>query len=320
MRIETAVIEVVNNCNLKCLHCYGFFNSCKVISQEDFRDYIKKLYSIGVTHLIISGGEPLLLGNGILTYLKIAREEKMHYITIVTNGTIQNVDYYRIMQLVDSIQISIDGNKEVHDLIRGKGNYERTLKTIIHLANLNSSKVIIMMALHSDNYPKLQYVYDLARRYHTRFAVEIVTACGRGANIRLLTIEQLRELREFLISNSISCNDPISFCLTTPKNFFNRFMIAGCAAGVSAICIDTDGTIYPCARLRLPMGNIKDGYDAMYSSLVFKQLNNRELFKGKCSFCSNLFICGGCRARSFAKNQDYLDEDPYCITFEQKTK
>lgn len=317
MRIETAVIEVVNYCNLKCAHCYGVFEKRKTISLEDFQTYVKQLYELGVTRLTISGGEPMLLGNALIPYLEVARAEKMRHVTIVSNGTIDSVDYSRILTLADRFQISIDGDKDVHDKIRGCGNYDKSLKTLFQLVKLDPSKVNIMMALHSGNFTSLQHVYQLAFDNHVKFAIEVVTPCGRGSSIVVLSNAQLDILKKFLGDYNISCNDPLCFCDSNFKEFFNQNLLSGCAAGVSAICIGSDGTIFPCARLRLPLGNIKDGINVIFESHIYKDLNNRILFKGRCAHCSNLFVCGGCRARAYAEHNDYLAEDSHCITFEE---
>lgn len=317
MRIETAVIEIVNYCNLKCTHCYGVFEKRKIIPLEDFQTYVKQLYELGVTQLTISGGEPMLLGNEIIPYLEVARKEKMHHVTIVSNGTIDTVDYSRVITLVDRIQISIDGDEETHDKIRGCGNYAKALRTLHQLAKIDSSKVNIMMALHSDNFIFLKHVYHLALDNNIKIAVEVVTPCGRGKNIKMLSKSQLEELQKFLFDYGVSCNDPLCFCTTHFKEYFNQNLLAGCAAGVSAVCIGSDGTIFPCARLRLPMGNMKDGFGVIFESSIYRNLNNRLLFKGRCAHCSNLYICGGCRARAYAEYNDYLAEDSHCITFEE---
>jgi radical SAM protein with 4Fe4S-binding SPASM domain len=63
------------------------------------------------------------------------------------------------------------------------------------------------------------------------------------------------------------------------------------------------------------VGNLKTEkfQDVWLNAEMFKQLRNRKNLKGACGACKYKFICGGCRARANAYNEDYQASDPGCV-------
>jgi hypothetical protein len=45
---------------------------------------------------------------------------------------------------------------------------------------------------------------------------------------------------------------------------------------------------------------------------VMEEIRNRTLLQGRCGICELQNICGGCRARAYARTGNYLAEDPSC--------
>lgn len=283
-----------------------------------YNSYLKELYDCGATRLTITGGEPFLLGNKLIDYILIARNIGFPYIAITTNGTIQIDNIQQVIDSINLLQISLDGEELIHDDIRGKGSYRKTTLFIQQLNVTSRDKVCIMMSLHKKNFSDLETIHKYARLNKVSFAIEIVTQCGRGSNLEILDSAQMQFVNKYITQNNISCNDPITFCNRNDISLFNPLLLAGCAAGISALCVDSKGVVYPCARLRIPMGNLSEGIDTILKSELYRNLNNRKLLKGKCAGCKFLYSCGGCRARAFAATGDYLAEDQYCITYMEK--
>lgn len=91
-----------------------------------------------------------------------------------------------------------------------------------------------------------------------------------------------------------------------------------CQAGISGLTLLPDGTIMPCRRLNVPIGNVrKDSLREVWvSSEVLQQLRNKEIYKGKCGICRRWATCRGCRAIAYAHSGDLLTEDPQCFISE----
>ncbi|MGB7544500.1 MAG: SPASM domain-containing protein [Methanothrix sp.] len=88
----------------------------------------------------------------------------------------------------------------------------------------------------------------------------------------------------------------------------------GCLAGRSFVFVSRNGDVYPCGYLPLKVGSIreKNFIDIWENSPELIALRERSL-KGKCGRCRYVSICGGCRARSFARTGDFLGPDPSCL-------
>lgn len=91
-------------------------------------------------------------------------------------------------------------------------------------------------------------------------------------------------------------------------------MTRGCLAGTAVCFVSNAGDIYPCGYLPVSAGNVRQQRfaDIWASSTVFQQLRDPSALGGKCGVCKYEGICGGCRARAFSDNGDYLAEEPFC--------
>lgn len=315
MRIELAVVEITNSCNLMCKHCYGHFNNKKNMELFEFEDIVQQLYNLGCTKIVISGGEPLIVGDKIYEYSKIVKKYNIPFLALTTNGTLDNISDYKILKLFDLIQVSIDGKEKQHNYIRGKGNYNKSIN-FIKKYNQKLSNFVIMMAVNKYNFHDILYVNDLSKSLNAKFALEIVTPCGRGTNIDVISDKEMKWLKQYIKDNKIDCSDPIKFCDNDDREYFNNSFSVGCSAGVSAVCIDSFLNVYPCARLRISIGNLKNKtlLECMDNEVI-KKLKNRDLLEGKCSNCYNKYICGGCRARVYAKTGNFLEGDDDCVDY-----
>ena len=87
-----------------------------------------------------------------------------------------------------------------------------------------------------------------------------------------------------------------------------------CSVGNNALTIMPDGTVYPCRRLPISIGNImKDGlFKIWYDSEFLWNIRNPKNIQGKCKTCDLLANCRGCRAVAYFCVGDYLAEDPQC--------
>ena len=73
---------------------------------------------------------------------------------------------------------------------------------------------------------------------------------------------------------------------------------APCIIGRDGLCIMPDGTVLPCRRFPIPVGNLLR--DPLQENL-----------KGKCGRCG-IEDCRGCRSLALALTSDPFAEDPHC--------
>ena len=86
-----------------------------------------------------------------------------------------------------------------------------------------------------------------------------------------------------------------------------------CPCGVQYCRITPDGKLTACPYLPVPAGDLRTQPfgEVWLSSELFRGLRNGTL-GGKCGACEYRKLCGGCRARAYALEGDYLAADPSC--------
>jgi len=109
--------------------------------------------------------------------------------------------------------------------------------------------------------------------------------------------------------------DPLASQPPDPDPLQSVAPCSGCAAGLSGMTLLADGTITPCRRLPLPLGNIRDDSlrEIWAGSAVLAALRDKSRYHGRCGRCPRWAVCRGCRAVAFAYTGDYLADDPHCF-------
>jgi radical SAM protein with 4Fe4S-binding SPASM domain len=89
--------------------------------------------------------------------------------------------------------------------------------------------------------------------------------------------------------------------------------VGGCAAGLNGLTVEPDGTVLPCRRLPIAIGNVfESDLDALWASPVLETLRDRDRLEGACGRCARRWSCGGCRAVAHAVHGRLMAEDPQC--------
>ncbi len=119
-----ASLKLTSKCSLSCIHCPWTKNQTPDISTDKWCEIISTVADCGVIQLILEGGEPTLRKD-LSQIIKHGKECGVS-VTIATNGMQPLNSFYP-----DRFLISVDGMKEVHNSIRGKGAFEILEKNIL---------------------------------------------------------------------------------------------------------------------------------------------------------------------------------------------
>lgn len=123
----TAVWEVTMGCNMRCKHCGS---SCAQpladeLTTGEALDIIDQLPAVGLRWITLSGGEPLTRHD--LSSLISRLAEKEIAVNIITNGWLLADKARSLCESgVSTVAVSLDGPREIHDMIRMAGSYERS--------------------------------------------------------------------------------------------------------------------------------------------------------------------------------------------------
>jgi AdoMet-dependent heme synthase len=333
-------LHLTERCNLRCKHCYQEEKRPDEMSLPEIKsvfgevsDLLKdwtKTYEVTFTPSFnVTGGEPFLRQD----IFEILEELKnMGFDTyILSNGTLISRDIaISLTELgVKGVQISIEGPRGIHDDIRGAGSFSASLKGIRNLLDAGT-EVTLNTTLSDINAPFFMDVIDLASSLDVQrlgFSRLVPSGSGKKLLSRMLKREVLEDLYNKIFSLNtgglrIVTGDPVASQLREPsdEDADRRWPNGGCAAGVSGLTVLPDGTVTPCRRLPVPIGNIrKDSLREIWaSSEILNALRDKSSYKGKCRECNKWSACRGCRAIAFAFSRaedkaGYLAEDPQCF-------
>ena len=114
---KTVWLTTNRTCNNKCNWCYASNCKDKLMNYNDIKEYVNELYKIGVTKIILIGGEPTIFDDIVKTIKYIS--DKGISVSMASNGRLFS-DYSFAKKLVDAglknCNISIKGSDEVEYL------------------------------------------------------------------------------------------------------------------------------------------------------------------------------------------------------------
>ena len=125
-------------CNFNCTYCFEHDMKGKETSNNNLNKifrYVEKQLENNKVRLVLYGGEPLLLQNynKIEKVLSFAQKNNIK-VKIITNGYLLDIFSKLLLKYkrnIDYLLITLDGDKDQHDLTRKKKNKEGTYKKIV---------------------------------------------------------------------------------------------------------------------------------------------------------------------------------------------
>lgn len=143
------VLFINNECNLRCKHCCINKDKTIIKSYEQIKQELEYSYKIGSRFVDFEGGEPTLWHDKEKTFndLVFLAKQIGFFSTTVTTNAQNSFDDIK----ADHIWVSLDGIKEAHDAIRGKGTFCRVIENIHNFGVINSKKVSVNMVINKLN-------------------------------------------------------------------------------------------------------------------------------------------------------------------------
>lgn len=333
--------HLTERCNLKCTHCYQNDAPAAELTTADIMHAVheiaatiqswKDAYGLTFSPSVnITGGEPFLRDD-LFEILEEFRSIGFETF-VLTNGTF--IDKYQAGRLliagVKGVQVSIEGPEAVHESIRGRSSFASSFRGVKHLIDAGL-QVTLNATLSKVNADYLLDTIKIASDSGVhRLGFSRLVPSGRGKDFvrQMLGTEEVMRLYDQIFMNDsykgleIVTGDPVAsqFRNKTGTDDCGDIALGGCAAGISGMTIMSDGTMLPCRRMPIPLGNVKrDSFREVWAaSDVLNDLRERKKYKGKCGTCNKWAHCRGCRAIAYAYSQvrgkgDYLAPDPQCF-------
>ncbi len=132
------IVSITNACNLNCAGCYSKIVNSRhekkekeYLKSDDWEKIFIEASSLGISFILLAGGEPLLRKDVIL---KAAGATSILF-PVFTNGVMLKEDFLRTFDKNRNLipVLSIEGNEETTNRRRGKGVYTMLKNTMEHL-------------------------------------------------------------------------------------------------------------------------------------------------------------------------------------------
>ena len=294
--VKALCLHIAHDCNLACKYCFA---------EEGEYHGRRALMSFEVVKQLVEYGRSI----------EEANNKKFRF-TLTTNGILLNDEILEFANKeMSNVVLSIDGRKEINDLMRPTRNNHGSSYDIIMpkfkkvAESRNQMNYYVRGTFTHNNLDFSKDVFHLADEGFEQISVEPVVAqptddyAIREEDIPTI-LEQYDILAKELVKRKKAGNG---------FNFFH-FMIdlnggpcvakrlSGCGSGCEYLAVTPWGDFYPCHQFvgneDFLMGNVDEGIIRNDIADEFKSCNVYS--KEKCKKCFAKFFCsGGCAANSY---------------------
>lgn len=336
-------IQVTDACNLRCTYCYQINKKTNVIPFQyatkfldsilngQYDNYCDYTNAQGIILQFI-GGQPFLQVDLIdkITDYFINRLIELNHpwlerfkISICSNGTLyfqQNVQKFIAKHLNHlSFNISIDGNKKLHDSCRifpdGSGSYDVAIAAVKHYKEHFGRQMGSKMTLAPQN---IEYTYQavvsLIENGYTDINLNCVFEQGWTVQHSKVLYKQLKQLSNYVFEHNLEDTVDISMF---SENSFNPMLETQnsnwCGGTGSMLAIDYKGDLYPCIRYMqsslgddvkpLIIGNVNTGILVTDEQKQIKScmdcVTRRSQSTDECFYCDIASGCAWCSGYNY---------------------
>lgn len=295
--VRFAWIEITQNCNLICRHCYegSSRTECKSeISLEQFQHVVDELERVGIDSIQLVGGEPLVHSqiSQMIDYVA----GKFSYIEIFTNGTLLTDG---LLNQISSCGITLAlsyyaEQPMLHDWVtRTKGSFKLTH---LHIQQALDKGVPVRLAsVEMKNIPLLHLT-----SFDVPYRTDLPRLIGR-ADLSLYSRDMLK--RKLIVKDSFA--RPIE-----PTEYYRNKVLHNCFG--ERLYIDCELNLYPCAmERRITYGNLLNSTLDVLLHNKFASMT-KDKIQG-CKDCEYRYACYDCRCD--ARNAS-IDAKPWYCTYD----
>ena len=243
--------HILTRCNLKCRHCYinPRHHGKQTLPVQTVKKWLKALvHKKKASNLIFIGGEPTLHPNLDLC-IKAARKMGYASITVDTNGFLFNNIVHKVTpEELDYFSVGLDGScKEINDLIRGKGSYDKCVAGIAK-ALAKGFKVSVIYTVSRSNIRDLKNMPGFLKAIGIdRFFIQVIGIRGRSAQDEKDKLQLTRKEWAAVVPRVAARAARLGIHVTYPKVFLDsseRFECAGLVA--ENFFVFPNGRVYQC--------------------------------------------------------------------------
>jgi len=272
-------------CNCRCVMCdiWKDNKNLKQLTEKDIHDLLSSLKKLGTQQVVMSGGEALLNPN-FFRFCEILQKQNIK-ISLLSTGLTLKKHAKQLVERVNDIIVSLDGNESTHNYIRNIPDAYQKLKEGVQEVKSQKSKIKITgrTVIHRLNFRHWPGIIDSAKDIGLdqisflpadvsshAFNREVLWSDHRQHEILLdkTEVEEMKDIIEHIINNYGTDFDS-HFIAESPEKLrkiygyyaafygLNPFPYKKCNAPWVSAVVEADGTVRPCF-FHAPLGNIRE--------------------------------------------------------------
>jgi len=279
------VLSVTSRCNLRCKGCYasavGTVTATPASPGLDLAEWealVKEAIDLGVMAFLVAGGEPFLV-RGIA---ELFHRHPDRLFLVFTNGTaIGERDFDTLKRCSNTVVVvSLEGDREMTDLRRGNGVFEKATGTLDRLsqAGILTGIAVTVTAANIDYWSDPRNIDALiARSGPLAMFIEEIPAAGCESSAQA-TVEQRARFRQTVVEYRDRMTGG-AFIIHSPGD---EEALGGCvSAGVGFAHVNPGGDLTACPVSALATHNLRHSTlrEALASPLFSMIRDNRHLLE-----------------------------------------
>lgn len=312
MKVQVYLL-ITERCNLHCPHCIRKVKtrgSCD-FSLANLNQLLARVDELFEQHTyVITGGEPTLHPCFCTIVDRTIQTEGS--VAITTNGT--KADAFAPLRFHANrinIQVSLDGEREVHDSIRGAGSFDLAVGTVKDLL-ASGFHVTVASVVNKINVNTILLLSEVVSQLHVAsWSLSMEQAFDAEAKSRALTTGEWNSFVDEMIRIAkvpIKIRKLFDFGLFEKmearlgKERIAQCAVSNCGVGRAKVYVYPDGTVLPCTCLpELAIGNILSD-DAALLRKRFEGIRCEPAENSVCHACRWKYFCnGGCPGHSLRR-------------------
>ncbi len=312
-----AVWEITLACDLACRHCGSRAGRARPdeLSTEECLDLVDQMADLGVKEVSLIGGEAYLRDDWLDIVRRVRERGMSAILTTGGRGITKERAEAAAAAGLESASISVDGNEETHDRLRGvKGSYRSALEAMKAL-RAAGVRVSTNTQINRLSMPELRDVLETVAAHGAHsWQIQLTVAMGRAADEPDVLLQpydllelfpELAELKARCVElgirlwpgNNIGYFGPYEGVL---RGTMPRGHMASCGAGRSTLGIEADGSIKGCPSLPTEAwtgGNIRDASlaDIWHRAAPLRYTRDRTV-EDLWGYCRTCYYADDCRA------------------------
>ena len=329
--LKMCVWEITLACCFSCKYCGSAGGRAREneLTTAECLDVADQLKELGCRRVSMIGGE-VFMRRDWKQIVKRLTDNGIR-VNIITNGFLFREEQIKDLKdvRIESISISIDGPKAVHDKYRQEGSFDRAALAMETLLS-SGIPVSVISTLNGENVKYLEEMFKFLRKYSIyAWQLQACSPMGNAATGGIDYRFDMQEVINFVTSHmyeapfAMGVADNIGYFTEAEGsirgNLSGSAFFRGCSAGITSIGIDSIGNVRGCESMYDPAfteGNLRtESLKEIWEDpdrFAYNRKFSPEMLTGKCAECElGQFCGGGCRSYNYFVHGK-LHESPFC--------